>query len=64
MPPYYEYVHMYILSNISLECASTKCDVADFNTHEDDEDDSQSGMQYKFTAIHFVYIDNTTKTVI
>ena len=49
----------------SLECAATKCDVADFNTREDD---SQSGMHYKFTAICFVYIyiyiDTTTKTVI
>ena len=51
-----------IAINVSLECAATKCDVADFNTREDD---SQSGMHYnKFTAICFVYIDTTTKTVI
>ena len=60
----YTCIFFLIATNVSLECVSTKCDVADFNTHEDDEDDSQSGMHYKFIAICFVYIDNTTKTVI
>ena len=49
----YTCIFFLIATNVSLECAATKCDVADFNTREDD---SQSGMHYKFTAICSIYI--------